>query len=103
MSIFAMRVERTDDRPHIWPGSESRSNYSQTAPVTAKPLVFFIQSEHGGEQRTPLKGCVRVRSPYTAEQCSPMFAVRPKCSPVDEALAAVCGRSPLAARAKRKG
>jgi hypothetical protein len=32
--------------------------------------------EHGGEQRTPLKGCVRVRSPNTAEQCSPMFAVR---------------------------
>ena len=54
MSIFAMRVERTDDRPHIWPGSESRSNYSQTAPVTAKPLVFFIQSEHGGEQRRPV-------------------------------------------------
>src|ERR1700756_2841150 len=29
-----------------------------------------------GEQRTPLKGCVRVRSRNTAEQCSPMFAVR---------------------------
>jgi hypothetical protein len=27
-------------------------------------------------KRTPLKGCVRVRSPNTAEQCSPMFAVR---------------------------
>jgi hypothetical protein len=37
-------------------------------------------SEHGGEQRTPLKGCVRVRSPNTAEQYSPMFAVRQKCS-----------------------
>ena len=23
--------------------------------------------------RTPLKGCVRVRSPYTREQCSQMF------------------------------
>ena len=37
-------------------------------------------SEQGGEQRTPLKGCVRVRSPYTAEQCSRMFVVRRKCS-----------------------
>jgi hypothetical protein len=29
-----------------------------------------VSDERGGEQRTPLKGCVRVRSPYTREQCS---------------------------------
>jgi hypothetical protein len=28
------------------------------------------EPEHGGEQRTPLMGCVRVRSPDTAEHCS---------------------------------
>jgi hypothetical protein len=38
---------------------------------TEKALVSL--GKHGGEQRTPLKGCVRVRSPYTAEQCSPVF------------------------------
>jgi hypothetical protein len=43
--------------------------------------MAHLISEQGGEQRTPLKGCVRVRSPYTPEQCSPMFAVRSKCSP----------------------
>src|ERR1700737_4178356 len=29
---------------------------------------------------TPFKGCVRRCLPNTAEQCSPMFAVRQKCS-----------------------
>jgi hypothetical protein len=39
MSIFAMRVERTGNRPHIWPGSEPRSNYSQTTRWTVKEIV----------------------------------------------------------------
>jgi hypothetical protein len=45
--------------------------------------MAHLISEQGGEQRTPLKGCVRVRSPYTPEQYSPMFVVRSKCSPAD--------------------
>jgi hypothetical protein len=53
MSIFAMRVERTDDRPHIWPGSESRSNYSQTAPVTAKPLFFSSKANTVANNEDP--------------------------------------------------
>jgi hypothetical protein len=43
--------------------------------------VASRMSEHGGEQRTPLKGSVRVRSPNTAEQCSQMFVFAKKCSP----------------------
>jgi hypothetical protein len=36
-------------------------------------IATNLGDEQGGEQRTTLKGFVRVRSPNTREQCSSLF------------------------------
>jgi hypothetical protein len=41
----------------------------------AQDLGLHVAAGRPWHARPVLKGCVRVRSPNTAEQCSPMFAV----------------------------
>jgi hypothetical protein len=45
-----------------------------------QPCLDFDVDEHPGEHRTPLKGCVRVRSPYMGRIMFANVRVRQKCS-----------------------